>query len=223
MNSICRTKIVAALAVAVMASSCQILDEKTLEVILKSETCAEFSQDSESEDFTDVATIDMQEELEDALTNNGYEKSDIDDATLVGAFVGVTSFAQAHDWIISGQIEVEYLTITDAGDTTVVSGPVTLINYTSQSVQDALGQKLPVPLTDPGVALLQQALDQFLADTLPPTERCVLRFTVNNGTARNPQGDPPSQTDPIVFDWKAWLVIHVLITQQVEVPDPFGG
>jgi len=213
--------LVAALALILTAPGCKILDEKTLDVILNSEACAGFSQNSVSENFEDVAVIDIQDELNDAIDNNGYSKSDVTDATIVGASVGVTSFTQAHDWIISGQIVVEYLIIDTSIPDTTVANQAILLNYTSQSVQAALGQKIPVPLTDNGVDVLQQALDQFLADAVLPPQKAVLRFTVQNGSARTPQDDPPSPSDPIVFDWMACINIHVVIPQSVEVPDPF--
>jgi len=214
--------LVAALVFVGATSGCNILDEKKLDVILKSETCAEFSQNSTSEQFVDVATIDIQRELEAALENNGYARGDITNATLVGAFVGTTSFTQDHDWIISGRIDVEYLVVNEVTlDTTVAGGPATLLDYTEQSVQDALDQKLTMPLTDAGVAVLQQSIDQFLAHAVVAPDKGVLRFRIVNGSARNPDGNPPSVNDPIIFDWKAWLVIHLVVPQTVEVPDPF--
>jgi hypothetical protein len=45
----------------------------------------------------------------------------------------------------------------------------------------------------------------------------VLTFTINNG-ATTPS---PSVEDPMIFDWRAWLAIQVILNQGVEVFDPF--
>jgi hypothetical protein len=31
----------------------------------------------------------------------------------------------------------------------------------------------------------------------------------------------PTPSDPMIFDWRAWLAIQLITTETVEVPDPF--
>ncbi len=177
------------------------LEDKVLEIVLTGETYADFSQNETTENWTEPAVIDMAQEIRDILEDNGYSQDDLKDAHVTSASYGVTSFNQSHDWTISGSIAVTY-----NGNTQ------TIVNYTSQSVQAALGQKISAPLLASGVDLINQALDDFLGGADP-----VLTFTINNGST----SPAPSAGDPMIFDWRAWLAIQVIIDETVEVPDPF--
>jgi hypothetical protein len=109
-----------------------------------------------------------------------------------------------HDWEITGSVTVERQDVTD--------GPDTLLNYTDQSVEGALGVKIPASLNESGVNLINRALDDFIAGGNP-----VLVFKVLNGGV-----DPaPSPADHIVFQWEPCLVTHIVVKKDVEVPDPF--
>jgi hypothetical protein len=44
-----------------------------------------------------------------------------------------------------------------------------------------------------------------------------LTFTVVNGSVT----PTPNAFDHIVFDWRAWLAMQIVIDESVEVPDPF--
>lgn len=177
------------------------LDDKVVELVATGETSADFSQNETSEQWTEPAIIDIGQEVRNILEDNGYDESDIKDAHVMAVSYGVTSFSQAHDWDISGAITVTY-----NGDTQVIS------NYTSQSVEAALGKKIPATLEQPGVDLVNHALDDFVAGQNP-----ILTFTINNGST----APPPSGEDPMIFDWRAWLAIQVILSQEVTVPDPF--
>ena len=177
------------------------LDEKTLDIVLTGETYADFSQNETTSAWTEPAIIDMAQEIRDILEDNGYDESDLKDAKVTSASYGVTSFSQAHDWTISGSITVTY-----NGNTQ------TLVDYASQSVQGALGQKISAPLLASGVDLINGALTDFLGGQNP-----ILTFTINNGSTT----PAPSGGDPMVFDWRAGLAIQVILNETVEVPDPF--
>ncbi|HEX5130930.1 MAG TPA: hypothetical protein VFX92_00435 [Candidatus Krumholzibacteria bacterium] len=178
------------------------LDEKTIEIVLTGETYADFSQDEDNANWTNAAVIDVAQELRDILEDNGYSVDDIESAFVTSVSYGVTSFSQAHDWEIGGSIMVA----RDAG------APVTAITYAAQSVQGALGQKIPAALQPDAVDLMNQALQDFLDGANP-----VLTFTVVNSSV----APAPSGADRMVFDWRAWLAIQVIVTETVEVPDPF--
>jgi len=194
---------VAALTLAFSVTGC--LEDKVLEVVAKGETFADFEEFHTSATWNTPDTLDVADEIRKILQDNGYNLSDVKDAKLVGAAYGVTHFAQDHDWKITGAINV--------ARTDVAAGPALLLNYSSQSVAAALGQKIPASLNGAGVGIINTALDEFLAGGSP-----VLEFTIVNGAV-----DPvPTSQDPIEFDWRAWITFHIVIDQTVEnVPDPF--
>lgn len=177
------------------------LEEKVLEIVLTGETYADFSQNETTSSWTEPAVIDMGQEIRDILEDNGYGEEDLISAHVTSASYGVTSFSQAHDWTITGTITVTYNGSTE-----------TIIDYTSQSVQAALGQKISAPLEQPGVDLINSALQDFLDGQNP-----VLTFTINNGSTT----PVPSGADPMIFDWRAWLAVQIVLSESVEVPDPF--
>ncbi len=177
------------------------LDDKVVELVATGETAADFAQNETNSSWTKSATLDVGEQVRDILNDNGYDDSDIKSAHMTSMHYGVSSFNQAHDWDITGEIAVTY-----NGNTQ------TILNYTSQSVEAALGKKIPATLEQPGVDLVNQALDDFVAGQNP-----VLTFTINNGSTT----PPPSGVDPMIFDWRAWLAIQVILSQEVTIPDPF--
>lgn len=177
------------------------LDDKVVELVATGETSADFSQNETSSSWTNAAVLDIGQEVRNILEDNGFDESDIKGAHVTSVSYGVTSFSQAHDWDITGAITATY-----NGNTQ------TILNYTSQSVQAALGKKIPATLEQPGVDLINQALDDFVAGQNP-----VLTFTINNGSTT----PTPSVEGPMIFDWRAWLAIQVIVSQEVTVPDPF--
>ncbi len=189
--------------VALSLPSC-IMDDKVIQLVFTGETFADFSEDEDGADEAETAIVDVADELRDILEDNDISLSEIDDAFVTSVHYGVTAFSQSHDWTISGAISVRRV---DLGGTAT-----TLANYTAVSVQGALGQKIPAPLVQGGVDVINQALDDFLAGGNP-----VLEFSVLSGTIV----PTPTPGDPMVFDWRAWLAIQLLTTEEVEVPDPF--
>ena len=177
------------------------LDEKTIEIVITGETSADFAQNETSASWAEGTILDMGAEIRDILESNGYGSEDLKSAHVTSVSYGVLSFAQAHDWQITGAITVSYDGATE-----------TIVNYASQSVQDALGRKIPAPLEPAGVALINRALQDFL-DGVDP----LLALTIENGST----APVPSVEDPMVFDWRAWLAVQVIVVESVEVPDPF--
>jgi hypothetical protein len=181
------------------------LEKKVIEIVVTGETCADFFQDSASQSFTDTVVVDYAKEVEGALRDAELSRSDIVGAKFVSASYEVTSFTSpGHDWVISGSIDVERKDI--------VSTSSTIITYTSQSVQKALHKKINATLVGAGVDVINQALSDFI-DGVDP----VLEFTVDNGSVT----PSPSDQDRIIFNWRACIVIHVIVEDSVELPDPF--
>jgi hypothetical protein len=186
---------------ALLGAGCNLMEEKALEIVITGETSADFAQNETNASWSKGAIVDVAQELRDILEDNGYATDDLVSAHVTSVSYGTVSFDQPHDWQISGAITVEYDGSTE-----------TIVNYASQSVQGALGKKISAPLEQAGVDLINQALDDFIAGANP-----VLVLTVENG-ATSPV---PSGTDPMIFDWRAWLAVQVIVDESVEVPDPF--
>ena len=192
------------IALVALSLSC-VMDEKTLEIVFTGETSADFQEnEDDATDDPETAVIDIADEIRDILDENDVALSEIKDAFVSSVSYGVSSFSQSHDWTVSGAVSVRRFDL--AGSFTPIA------DYTSVSVQGALGQKTGVPLLPAGVAIVNQALDDFLAGQNP-----VLEFQLLNDSI----APPPSGIDPMIFDWRAWLAIQLITTETVDVPDPF--
>jgi hypothetical protein len=192
------------LCVLIGGSGC-ILDEKIVQLVLTNETYADFAVFDSSDSWTHAYTLTgYGDDLDQALADAGYERTDIKSATVMAGHYGVTQFSHSHDWDVSGAIRVER--------TDVAAGPATIIDYSSVSVQGALGQKIAASLNAAGVTLINDALADFINGADP-----VLVFTIVNGDV----SPDPTQSDKIDFDWRAWITIQLQLETNVEVPDPF--
>lgn len=188
-----------------IAGSGCILQQKIVELVLTNETFMDFAEFDSSASWTHPDTLDnYAEDLDEALDDAGYSRPDITSATLMAGHYGVLTFTQSHDWTIEGSITVQRLNPPGAA--------ATIIDYSSVSVQGSLGKKIPAPLVSAGVAIMNQALTDFINGQNP-----ILVFTVVNGDVT----PTPSQSDKIQFDWRAWITIQVLLQADVEIPDPF--
>jgi hypothetical protein len=188
----------------VFGTSC-ILEDKVVQIVYTGRTSAEFSENSESVNWTTIAVVDYATQIDDILDDNDISREGLESAILVSASYGVTSYQQAENWEITGAILVDRRDINIAQDT--------IVTYSNVNVPDALGRRIPAQLHPAGVDIMNQALTQYIAGTHNP----VLEFTVVNGDV----SPDPTPANPIVFDWKAWLVIHVILEDTFEVPDPF--
>jgi len=167
------------------------LEDKVVQIVLTGETYADFSEDESGADSPETALIDVAAEIDTILIDNGYSRSDIKDAFVTAVYYGVTSFDQTHDWTLSGAISVRRV---DGGP-----GPwEPIVNYESQSVAAALGQKIAAPLVQGGVDVINQALDDFLDDVNPMDP--ILEFQVLHSNIV----PAPTPIDPMVFEivWK---------------------
>jgi hypothetical protein len=185
-------------------TSC-ILEDKVVQLVFTSTTSADFPENSEDENWTTIAVIDYADQIDDILADNDLARDSVESAILVSAYYGVTKFNQNEDWEISGAILVDRRDISIAQDT--------IVSYDKVKVRDALGRRIPADLHAGGVNIMDQALAQYIAGTHDP----ILEFTVANGNV-----DPdPTPANPIIFDWRAWLKIQVILSETFEVPDPF--
>jgi hypothetical protein len=181
-----------------------VLEDKIIEVVITGKTCAEFGENEESETFVTPVMVSYGEEIMKILEKNDIDVEDIVSAHVAGATYGVTAFSHSNDWDISGLISVERHDLTP--------GKATLITYTIQSLEAALGREVPATMHEAGVAIVDQALQDFLDGYWPE-----LTFAVENGDV-----DPsPSSTNRLVFTWKVCIKLQMVIEEEVETPDPF--
>jgi len=191
------------LAVCVPVALAGCLKDKVLDLVVTGETSGDFVQIETSTAWTHPAVVDVGQEIRDILQANGYDESDLKGAHLTSMHYGVTDIdaGQLHDWTITGSITVTYNGSTQ-----------TVLSYTSQSVQEALGKKIPATLQSGGVNLINTALKDFIDGQNP-----VLVFRIDNGSTT----PAPSGADPMRFVWRVWLAVQVIVAQKVTVPDPF--
>lgn len=188
---------------AVLGNGC-VLDQKLVDVVVTGEVCAEFIESHASADYSTPVTLDYSGEIDGILADNGLSRGDIKSATLVSASYEVTRFTHPHDWLISGTVTVRR--------TDVDAGPAVLIGYDSVSVDGARGARTGANLDPGGVALINQALADFIAGQNPGIE-----LVVQSGGV-----EPiPTPADRIEFSWLACMIVQVVFEEQVDVPDPF--
>ncbi|MGD1049069.1 MAG: hypothetical protein ABR899_10025 [Candidatus Krumholzibacteriaceae bacterium] len=190
----------------VCMSSC-IMEDRTVQFVVTHETCATFDVSSQSASFTVPTSVFLADEINSALNDNNAALEDVVTARIVSLSYGVTGFtppASPHDWQITGAVTVERNDISD--------GPDTLLSYTDESVENAYGKRIPAKLNKDGVDIVNRAIDAYIAGGNP-----VLIFTLVNGSV-NPA---PSALDPVMFQWRPCLVLHIITQKDTQVPDPF--
>jgi len=186
----------------ILAGGGCVLEEKVIEVVYTGETCAEFLEAHESAQFTTPVIDDYGDRINDILEEEGLNRDDILAAKVMSAAYQVTEFDHGHDWTISGYITAEHI-----GN----GGPAAILTYTDQSLVAAMPEAVPADLNSDGVAVVNEALQAYLDGGYP-----MLKFEVHNGTVQ----PAPSPTDSLVFAWEACIKIHVVYSEELEVPDP---
>ncbi len=190
-----------------VAGGC-IMEDRVIELVINETTCAEFQEDHTTVSFVTPATVDYAAEINEILDDNDISREDLVSARLVSANYGVTDFPTHDDWVITGEITVQRDDSTASAD--MVAN--TLWEYTSVSVQGALGKKIPAVLNEDGVGVLNRALADFIAGRRP-----VLTFkVVNSGVT-----PAPSVSDHLQFVWNGCIVVDFVAKSDIEVPDPF--
>lgn len=193
------------LCLSTLGSGC-ILQDIVTSIVLGNEACATFMENETSASWNDPFLLtDYGDELDQALADAGYSRDDIQSAALMAGHYGVTSFSGPHDWQMGGRITIRRV---DTGGTAA-----TLIDYTDVSVQGVLGQKVAAPLNAAGVAIINQALADFLTGANPSLE-----FEVVNDTVT----PDPTPQDPMIFEWMACITVQLVLEVEVDgIPDPW--
>jgi hypothetical protein len=161
-----------ALGLIVGTSSC-IMEDRVVQFVLHNGTCEEFPEYSTSTSFVTPVTVNYANEINNALADNDIDKNDIVTARLVSATYEVTDFSQSHDWVVGGSVTVER---TDIG-----GSQQPLFDYLNQAIADSVvGRVIRVDLDDAGVAVVNQALDDFIVGGVNGNPVFIIR--VNNGS-----------------------------------------
>jgi hypothetical protein len=197
------TALVLLLSLLAALSGC-IMEDRVVELVLTDKTCMDFTENQTTVNFVTPAVLDYGEEINKILEDKDVSRDDIVSAHLVSAWYGVTSFTQPDDWTISGSVTIERLDTSD--------GPETIWDYTSVSISNALGKKIPVSLVAAGVGVLNRALEDFIGGANP-----ILKFTVTNSGVT----PSPSPAKPIQFEWRTCLTIDIVTEADMRVPNPF--
>lgn len=184
------------------ASGC-LVEEKVIELVLTGETSAVFSYNDTDEVFEDTAVIEIGDKIDDILGSADLGRDEVGSAHVSGVDFEVLTLEGSHDWLISGSIDVQR-------DGSGSFAP--LLDYTSQSLEDAFGNRQSAPLNAAGVDLINGALADFLLGQSP-----VLTLRVANGDVE----PNPSQSDPITFSWRVTLMLQVTGEQTLDVPQLF--
>ena len=209
------------LCLVVGGSGC-ILEDVLTDLVFKHEAFADYEQRETSANWNKDFILDNYgKDLRQGLADIGYDPAEgdtIKSAALVAAHYGVTQIlpSQDHDWIIGGKITVR----RGSGVAQV------LIDYTSVSVEGALGKKIVANLNANGVAIINKALEDLIAnlDGDPALDPVLVLRDVNGSVSAVPGGGPPTVDDPLEFDWRAWITIEMVISITIsDVPDPWGG
>jgi hypothetical protein len=208
MNAIMKkTAFILSAAGLIVGSSSCIMEDRIVEFVVHEGTCEEFIEYSTNATFVTPVTVDYADEINRALEDNDISREDMVTARVVSATYEVTQFSHAHDWTIGGSVTIER---TDIG-----GSPEVLFEYPSQSIADALGHVTRVALNPDGVAVINQALDDFIAGGASGHPVFIIR--VNNESVT----PMPSVSDPIAFLWRACITVHIVTKRDAEVPDPF--
>ena len=195
------------LGLAVGFAGCEFLYDKVIDIIMRSAAEMEFEEREDSAEFTTPRTVDIADELDDALA--GVEppmtRADIIAAHLLAGSYEVTMLRSTHDWEIEGRILIEREDIPGS--------PVTIVNYESESLTSLLtaGEKY-ASLNAAGVTVFQDALAAYIAGSDP-----VLKFTVAND-AVTPE---PSPADSLIFDWTGRMYLYVQLEGRPTVWEIF--
>ena len=180
-------------------------EERRAQIVLGSENCEEFDEPHDSENFVTPYTLDIAAEIDTLLDDNEVSRADIVDAFLVSAAYEVLEFEQDHGWELAGVIMIERVGSIDPPDT--------LLDYNEGiTVSDAIvGDKTYVHVHPDGAAVINQALDDFIAGSDP-----ILRIVIENGDVE----PDPSVADPLDFIWEFCLFIQVITELETDVYEP---
>jgi len=204
MNRLLKNLTTAFLLVLLALGSASCLKDKVVDIVLSGETEDDFPINDDNENYAEPANVLLGQKIDDILADADRDRQDIIDAYLVGVDYGVIEFDETHDdWICSGSIEVSR---TVAG----VRQSATIVQYDDVSVLESLNGRFHADLEPEGVAIVNQALEDYINGANP-----TLTFTVIGGNV-----DPdPDASDPIVFTWRGWLMIQVVTEGKFEFVD----
>jgi hypothetical protein len=194
----------AAAVMLLLGSTSGCIEDRDVDVVLSGDVSVEIEQGDASQEIPVVLGVPGL--LADLLAEEGYSIDDVESVFIAGAAYGTAALEGDHDWVVSGQVDVQRV---DG----VVAGPrETLLEFTDTSVESTLERRVAAPLNAAGVAVVNDALQDYVDGGTPMLE---FRVPVQDVT---PQ---PTVLDPMAFVWKVWVELRVVINVKARVPDPF--
>jgi hypothetical protein len=187
-----------------------IMKDKPVDLIAYIEIFEEFDEYEITASWADPDTIIFDIEVDEEIKDAGYSRDQVTGAKFVVGHYGALSNDSAHDWIVEGEITVQRLDVPG-------QPVVTAIAHQSQSVDDAIGKKIKADVEPGAIDVINQAIEDYI-DGMTGVE---LEFRLAIQDARGPANETPSVTDPMDFEWKAWIEFYVKVTEEFEWPDPF--
>ena len=184
-----------------------VLEDKVVDIVLRGTTCMEFPEHHTSAEWNTPLVLNYADSIRNILEDNDIDIDKIKEAALVSASYWVTeNNSDTHDWSIEG-----YVTVQRDAETAE-----RIIKYTDQSLDAAYLTPTDAELDSLGVAVINGAFEDFLANKDIPSYPIALTFTTEND-AVTPE---PTPGDPLDFRWKACIKIHVIYAEEFELPDP---
>jgi hypothetical protein len=186
---------------SLVGSGC-FLEDKVIELVVTGETCADFQEDEDSASWNTPRTLDYAEQIQSILDDNGLHRSDIEEAKVTSATYTITQYSDVDEWTISGAITVkrEY-----------TGEPAVIVTYTDQDVNTGVVDiQYVADLESDGVDILNQALTDFINGVNP-----IITFEVVNDTVV----PAPTPENRLVFNWEACIKLHIVVSEEVELPD----
>lgn len=189
-----------ALGAASTAAGC-IFKERTVEIVIGEDLCTSRHESRSSSQFSSEYFLDCASEWDRILEDNGLTRSDILRAHLVGAEYCITGFSQERDWSVDVSIWVERIDVPSA--------PEKLSSFDLHSLSDTEGEQRSLQLEASGVAQLDRAFEDYLAGEYP---KLVFLFSCSVDEPH------PSESDPIVFEWRTCFSLQAVAALEVEMP-----
>lgn len=180
-----------------------IMKERTLEFVIPCEVCFEFTQNESSANFSRMVEIQFANRIDEELEENDISKEDVESIQVVSVSYEVKTVENG-SWTITGEAEVMR---ADAGGEWKK-----ILNYTEVSLLDAMDEVNYADLNQDGIEVVNQAAADYLGGSSP-----LLRFRIINGDVE----PDPSPENRLIFAWEFCVHLHVVVSKDIEVPDPF--
>ena len=191
------------LLTAVALGGC-IIEDREVDVVVTGDIPATWHTEGDNSSGVDIANVNAAPDVEDALDNLDAD-SDIKSINIAGGSYEVlanSGFVGAH----SGTV---YVSATGVSEMAAMT-----FDAPSNEVGASGSHGVELNLQGTGIEFLNTRLNDYL-DSGPPRDQSLLQFTFRTVWTSTPPG-----TSEYNFDWKTALVLQIVGTIKVKVPNP---